>query len=41
MASVGLAPVGAMGVKNVGDLDVRPRHAARVRRAARARRGWL
>ena len=26
MASVGLAPVRAMGVKNVGDLQTRPRH---------------
>src|SRR5208337_5311927 len=37
MADIGLAPVRAMGVKNVGDLDVRPRHGARVRRAASAR----
>ena len=33
VASVGLAPVRAMGVKNVGDLQTRPRHAARVRLA--------
>ena len=26
MASVGLAPVRAMGVENVGDLKMRPRH---------------
>jgi hypothetical protein len=26
VASVGLAPVRAMGVKNVGDLQTRPRH---------------
>ena len=26
MTSVGLAPVRAMGVKNVGDLKTRPRH---------------
>ena len=39
MAGVGLAPVRAMGVENVGDLKTRPRHGARVRRAASARPG--
>ena len=33
MASVGLAPRRAMGAKDVGDLQARPRHAASVRRA--------
>ena len=37
MTGVGLAPVRAMGVKNVGDFKMRPRHAACVKRAARAR----
>ena len=34
MAGVGLAPRRAMGAKDVGDLQARPRHAASVRRAA-------
>jgi hypothetical protein len=33
MAGVGLAPRRAMGAKDVGDLQARPRHAASVRRA--------
>jgi hypothetical protein len=36
MAGVGLAPRRAMGSKDVGDLQARPRHAATVSRTAMA-----
>ena len=36
MAGVGLAPRRAMGAKDVGDLQARPRHAATVSRTAMA-----
>ena len=39
MAGVGSAPRRAMGAKDVGDLQARPRHAAAVRRAAIALSG--
>ena len=39
VAGVGLAPFRAMGSKDVGDLQERPRHAAAVRRAVIASRG--
>ena len=39
MAGVGLAPRRAMGAKDVGDLQARPRHAASVRRARIGSRG--
>ena len=39
VAGVGLAPRRAMGAKDVGDLQARPRHAAPVRQAAIGSRG--
>ena len=39
VTGVGLAPRRAMGAKDVGDLEGRPRHAAAVRRSATPLRG--